>query len=483
MSPNRRSVLRTGIAVTAAGAAGGVGLNIPAATAQVETNYPNTPPGGGQFTTDPNALAAAADDFGHFIHKTPKGVYRPTSASDIASVVRWAKDCRLKVAARGQGHSTFGRPMVDGGVVVDMGALAGIESVQPDRIVVGAGATWSAVIEAALAQGKTPPVLTSFIELSVGGTIAVGGIGPASHVHGMQTDNVLALEVVTGKGEVKTCSPYHNSDLFNAVRAGLGQCGIITKATLKLIPAPARVRRYQLFYPDVAALTADQLKVLNENRFQHIQGAFIPNGSGGWRFQLEGGVYYTDSAPDDNAVLAGLSDNRAEAVIADLSYVDYLNAFDGLENLLRSNGQWFNPHPWWLTFLPGSSAQQTASEILAGLTNGDVGPFGRVIYYPIKTNKFNTPLLRIPNESIIFPFNLVRIPATNDVGAAQAQVDANRALYDRILGRGGLQYPVGAIPMSCGDWRTHFGPKWTTLRNAKDRYDPTDLLTPGYDVF
>jgi hypothetical protein len=54
-------------------------------------------------------------------------------------------------------------------------------------------------------------------------------------------------------------------------------------------------------------LTADQRKVLGERRFQHLQGGFIPNGLGGWRFQLEGGVFYTGSAPYDNVVLAGLS--------------------------------------------------------------------------------------------------------------------------------------------------------------------------------
>ena len=443
----------------------------------------DVPPLDGELTTDPGALSAAADDFGHFVHKTPQFVLRPGSVADIAAIITWAKTQNLKVAARGQGHSTFGRPMVDGGVVVDMSTLNGIQGVQSDRVVVDAGATWSAVLSAALAQGKTPPVLTSFIELSVGGTIAVGGIGPASHVHGMQTDNVLELEVVTGKGEIITCSASNNSDLFNAARAGLGQFGIITKATLKLIPAPARVRRFQLFYPDAAALTADQLKVLDDNRFQHIQGAFIPNGSGGFRFQLEGGVYYTGSTPDDNAVLAGLSDTRAEAVIADLSYQDYANAFDALENALRANGQWFFPHPWWLTILPSSSAQQTATEIAGELTPDDLGQFGRVTYYPMTTNKITTPLVRLPGGGTVFPFNLVRIPTTDDQGLAQAQVNENRAFYDRVRGRGGVLYPVSGFPMSSRDWRDHFGSTWSQVASAKDKFDPGHILTPGYEVF
>src|SRR5262249_30553885 len=65
----------------------------------------------------------------------------------------------------------------------------------------------------------------------VGGTLSVGGIGGMSHLYGMQTDNVLELNVVVADGRELTCSATQNTDLFNAVRAGLGQVGIITRAT------------------------------------------------------------------------------------------------------------------------------------------------------------------------------------------------------------------------------------------------------------
>lgn len=46
--------------------------------------------------------------------------------------------------------------------------------------------------------------------------------------------------------------------LFYAVLAGLGRCAVLVRATLRLVPAPANVRHYILFYPTVDALTADQ---------------------------------------------------------------------------------------------------------------------------------------------------------------------------------------------------------------------------------
>ena len=128
------------------------------------------------------------------------------------------------------------------------------------------------------------------------------------------------------------------------------------------------------------------------------------------------------SAPDDNGMLAALSDDRSKAVIGDLTYRDDINAFAKFESLLRSNGQWFNPQPWLLTFLRGSNAERVAKDILDGLTSADIGPFGRVTYYPMRTGAFRTPLVRLPEEDIAFPFNLIRIPASNDAATVERMV-------------------------------------------------------------
>jgi len=44
-------------------------------------------------------------------------------------------------------------------------------------------------------------------------------------------------------------------------------------------------------------------------------------------------------------------------------------------------------------------------------------------------------------------------------------------------------YPVSAVPMSPEDWRRHFGSAFHRLDEAKRRFDPDHVLTPGYDVF
>jgi FAD/FMN-containing dehydrogenase len=61
-------------------------------------------------------------------------------------------------------------------------------------------------------KNLTPPVMPDAMMLTVGGTLSVGGIGETSYRYGAQVDNVVELDVVTGAGELVTCSPERNSD-------------------------------------------------------------------------------------------------------------------------------------------------------------------------------------------------------------------------------------------------------------------------------
>ncbi|MBR0708558.1 FAD-binding protein [Bradyrhizobium liaoningense] len=474
MTPNRRTLLHAGVSVTATLASATFAGQSPGAR--------DARPPKALLADDPESRAAAAQDFGHIIQRQPRAVCKPKSGAEVADILRWAREQGLKVAARGQGHATYGRAMAEDGIVMDLGAMAAIHRIESDCVVVDAGATWHAVLQAALAKGFAPPVLTNYLGLSVGGTLAVGGIGGSSSQHGLQTDQVLELDVVTGEGVELTCSPTAHAELFDAVRAGLAQCAIITRAMLRLMRAPERVRRYLLSYSDLASLTADQRRALDEGRFDQLQGAVVPDGTGGWRYQMEAAVFYdSGTPPDDKRLLAGLAEKRE--TVSDLAFGDDANAFAKLEQLLRSNGQWFNPHPWLLTYLRGSNALEVASEVIAGLNSDDLGPFGRITYYPIFTGECRTPLLRLPDERVVFPFNLIRIPASADKANADRQLARNRTVCDRIRAAGGMLYPVSALAMSPQDWADHFGPRWPLLCDAKRHHDPAGILTPGYDLF
>ena len=129
--------------------------------------------------TDAGARTAVADDFGHLVHRRPVAVLEPGSVEDIARLIRFARRHGIGVAARGEGHAAFGQAQVRGGVVIDMGRLARVHSVGATSADVDAGVTWRTLLDHTLPRGLVPPALTDYQDLSVGGTLSVGGIGGA----------------------------------------------------------------------------------------------------------------------------------------------------------------------------------------------------------------------------------------------------------------------------------------------------------------
>jgi len=89
-------------------------------------------------------------------------------------------------------------------------------------------------------------VLTAYLGLTVGGTLSIGGVGTTTFRHGAQVDHVHELQAVTGEGQLVMCSETRHRDLFEAALAGQGQCAIMTRAVLRLVPAAGMVREYVL---------------------------------------------------------------------------------------------------------------------------------------------------------------------------------------------------------------------------------------------
>jgi hypothetical protein len=437
--------------------------------------FESLPPLSGVLYTDNTTLAAAADDFGHIVHRQPIAVLKPGSIEDIIRIIQFARTYNIKIAARGQGHSTYGQSQVEAGVVINMSTLNKIHSIGTDRAIVEAGVVWSQLLQQTLRQGLTPPVLTDYIELSIGGTLAVGGIGGATHRYGVQVDNVWELQVVTGEGKLETCSKIQNRDLFEAVLAGLGQCGIIVQATIKLIVAATNARVFLLFYNDLATFTRDQRLLISDEkfkRFNYVEGQVVPNGNGGWRYMLEVAYFYSSTArPNNNVLLAGLNYIRGTEQIEDKSYFDFLNRLADTVAYLKSIGIWSYPHPWLNLFVPSSAVESFVGKVVSTLTLADTGQ-GPVLLYPVKTSRFRLPLFRVPREEIVFLFAILRTAAPPEAAVVTRMLSDNRRLFEQNRDLGGYRYPVDAIPFSQNDWQQHFrsglgqaGQCKTTLRS------------------
>jgi FAD/FMN-containing dehydrogenase len=441
------------------------------------------PPLDGTLTTDPTARAAAADDFGHIVHETPLAVLRPGSVEDIARMVRFAREHGLRIAMRGQGHATFGQAQVRAGIVIDSTTLATIHSIGRDRAVVDAGLQWADLVRAAFAMGLTPPVLTDYLELSVGGTLSLGGIGGQASHFGPQVENVLELEVVTGRGDIRTCSLDRDRDLFHASLAGLGQCAIIVRATVRLVPAQTNATVFDLFYDDIATYVRDQRTLLADGRFDYLEGQVVANASGtGFQYMIEAASFFTPPAsPDPTVLLAGLSDDAGARQTTTESYLDFAFRIEPTVALLKTLGLWTTPHPWFAVFVPDSTVERYVGDIVATLTEADTGG-GPVLFYPFKRSSIDTPLLRVPREDF-FTFNLLRFPATADAATIDGMIADNRRLYDGAVRAGGTIYPLGSVPLTPADWVVQYGPAFPLFASLKERFDPDGVLTPGQGIF
>lgn len=437
----------------------------------------------GVLVCDESSLRWAADDFGHVVHRGPRAVLRPGGVADVAAIVAFAGETGLDVAARGAGHSTHGQAQTAGGIVIDMAGLDLVSDVCADRVTAQAGALWSDVLDATLAHGRTPAVLTDYVYTSVGGTLTVGGVGGTSHYYGLQVDNVEELCVITGTGRLVTCSPELNRRLFDAVRAGLGQCGIIMSATVSVIPAPARARRYRLPYHDLATFLTDQRQLVMQGRFDFLQGQIVPATPGVWRYLLEVAVYYTPpAAPADAVLLHGLGYDGHEEEIDDISYREFQHRMAPGEAALRASGEWLYPHAWITVFLPSGVTAALVGEILTELTAAELGNSGLALLYPVHASRLHAPLTRVPDSELVWLFALLRTASADDPAGTAAMIEANRVVRDRVVARGGVVYPINTVPMSPADWRTYFGPRWRQLQAAKEEFDPHGILTPGYGI-
>lgn len=234
----------------------------------------------------------ASKDFGGVKSVKPLALVRPSSAADVARVVKAAAASpNLTVAARGNGHSINGQAMAEQGLVLDMRAMKDTLEILwiegSPYVDVSGGALWEDLLKRCVLEfGLAPRSWTDYLSLTVGGTLSYAGVSGQAFRYGPQTSNVTELEVVTAKGETLCCSQTQNSQLFFGALGGLGQFGIITRARVVLQQAPDMVRWIRVVYSEFEEFTGDaELLVEEEECFDYVEGFVFVNSddrANGW---------------------------------------------------------------------------------------------------------------------------------------------------------------------------------------------------------
>jgi FAD/FMN-containing dehydrogenase len=362
--------------------------------------------------------------------------------------------------------------------VIDASTLARVRPPAGAALDAEPGASWGSVVDVALQQNLTPPVLPDVMMLTVGGTLSVGGLGATSQHHGAVVDNVDELDVVTADGQMIACSPDRERELFEMTLAGTGQCGFIVRARLRLVPAPRTVSLWELSYDDQGHFLRDHERLAQDGRFHHQYGWLQRRETGGWRGVIQAGLF--DLPENGRLPSAGLRFGSAVAQPR-VPYREYLHRLTAFVDQASQRPDWLNPRPSLTVFVPARATRAFLETILRN--DEDTAGIWRFDVCPLDTRRFSRPLLRMPGSEFAFSLWLFRTAPDRDAATVDRMLGTVRSLLQRAREAGGTPY----APYFNGtpeEWRAVLGDGlWQRFRAAKSRFDPKGLLTPGARVF
>lgn len=168
------------------------------------------------------------------IDRRPAVITRPATATDVARVIALARETRLELAVRCGGHSGAAHGTTDGGIVLDLRDMKGLDIDPETRTAwAEAGLTAREVTEATASHG----LAIGFGDtgsVGIGGITLGGGVGYLGRKFGLTIDNLLAAEVVTADGQMLHVDAQTHPDLFWAIRGGGGNFGVVTRFRYQL---------------------------------------------------------------------------------------------------------------------------------------------------------------------------------------------------------------------------------------------------------
>ena len=265
--------------------------------------------------TDPDRLAELGADK-WFAASLPEIAIAPASAKEVSAVLAYANKHDIPVTARGAGVGYVGGCVpLRGGILMSLHRMNRIREINEDDFV--------AVVEPHVITGMFqsevekkglfyPPDPQSYKDCSLGGNIATNAGGPRCLKYGVTRPYVLGLQVALADGTlVRVGGRTHKNktgfDLVGMFVGSEGLLGIITEATLKLLPLPpahvtlsagfasmrdaaAAVQAiFKAGYLPCAVEVADSFTLQSaRNAHKDIKGTFIPPGKAHLLVELDG---------------------------------------------------------------------------------------------------------------------------------------------------------------------------------------------------
>ncbi|XP_050529828.1 delta(24)-sterol reductase-like isoform X4 [Daktulosphaira vitifoliae] len=144
--------------------------------------------------------------------------------------------------------------------------------VKNETVQVEPGITFGRLVPELIRFGWTLPIVADLRDLTIGGIIMGTGLETSSHKYGFFHNVCTRYEIVTGNGDLMTCSKTENAELFECIPCSYGTLGFLTAVEMKIIPA----KNYVLLkYHPIIGSTEQLEKTLaheveNDNDFVEI---------------------------------------------------------------------------------------------------------------------------------------------------------------------------------------------------------------------
>lgn len=261
---------------------------------------------------DPETLRAHSGDK-WFASEQPDVAVFPTGTEMVSAVLRLANEEEIPVTARGAGFGYVGGCVpVKRGIALSLARMNRIKEIHAaDGVAVVEPGVITGVLQAAVREQRLfyPPDPASLKDCSIGGNIATNAGGPRCLKYGVTRNYVLGLEVVLASGEVlRTGSRTHKNktgfDLVGLFVGSEGLLGVVTEATLRLLPLPPARAVLSASFPALqqasdavqrilaagylpAALEVADAFTLQAAR-EHLGEAIVPAGEGHLLVELDG---------------------------------------------------------------------------------------------------------------------------------------------------------------------------------------------------
>ncbi|MBU1565838.1 MAG: FAD-binding oxidoreductase [Proteobacteria bacterium] len=436
----------------------------------------------GRLVKDHLLVEEFKTDFGRTIHKEPRLIVVPENDEDIRIIFQVAEKYQVPVSLRGAGHTCYGQSLSDGGILLVNNRENPDIAMEGDQVSVHSSTQWFALERKLNEQGLTSPVLTDYLNLTLGGTLSVGGYGLRSFQYGAQVDNISELELLLPDGSRMRCSPQENSDLFRYSLCGLGQLGFISKVKIK----PIQYRQFTSVFYVLCTSVKDFIKgvkaILHPDFIREIDhfSSYWLNGS----FIIEIGKSFSEENKTEQEALKKKVQSQIafykNAVIKD--YHLYLHKVR--ENWVERYGI---SHHIWEDYIFG--IEELEEFLNRAITTTKISHFQNILpaLYIVACDTAETGGIPFSptygsTSKMVYSVGFYYMVKYGDKKQLQTAEDHHKQYMRNCLDLKGRPYLYGWHGLSEEQKKQFYGADYLKLKALKKQYDPQNILNPGVFV-